>query len=69
MSLFFYLCLLLSSWHSKKIVAEVILSLLVESFKFSFSDKKVFWKTFGLASPALVEDPSVPRLPLMVEQR
>jgi len=47
---------------------EVVLSLLVESFKFSLSDKEILhWKTFGIMTPTIVGDP-VPKLPIIIER-
>ena len=46
---------------------EVVLSLLIESFKFSLSDKEIHWKTFGIMTPTIVGDP-VPKLPIIIER-
>ena len=49
---------------------EVVLCLLVSSFKFSLSkdpSKQIIWQTHGITSPALASDPSKSQLPLIVE--
>lgn len=45
---------------------EVVLSLLIESFKFSLSDKEIHWKTFGITTPTVVGDPSGSKLPIII---
>jgi hypothetical protein len=39
----------------KQIVAEIVISLLLRRFRFSFSDKKIIWKMNGLNQP-IIED-------------
>ena len=49
---------------------EVVLCLLVSSFKFSLSQdpsKQIIWQAHGITSPALASDPSKSQLPLIVE--
>jgi len=46
-------------------VSEVVLSVLVESFKFSPTDKEITWKMGALSSPA-VKDCREPQLPLVI---
>jgi hypothetical protein len=46
---------------------EVVLSVLLTSFKFEHADKKILWKMSGVAAP-LVEgdDYSHPTMPMMI---
>jgi len=48
---------------------EVVLSLLIESFKVSRSNKDVYWKTQGITSP-FVRDDTIDhqKLPLIFER-
>ena len=46
---------------------EVVLSLLIESFRFSLSDKEIHWKAFGVTTPTVVGDPSHYKLPIIIE--
>lgn len=52
----------------KKPLVEIVLSLLIDSFKFSPSDKEIFWKMGGIARPT-VSSPYNPdsQLPIMME--
>ena len=47
---------------------EVVLSLLIESFKFSLSDKEIRWKALGNVTPSVVGDPSDHKLPIVIER-
>ena len=49
--------------------AEVVLTLLIGSFKFTLSDKRIIWKMRGLTSPAVEgdSDPLRIQLPLVVQ--
>ena len=47
---------------------EVVLSLLIESFKFSLSDKEIRWKALGNVTPSVVGDPSDHKLPIIIER-
>jgi hypothetical protein len=54
-----------------RIQLEVVLSLLIESFRFSPSDKEVIWQMHGIASPTVKSNSKsgtpLPQLPLVVE--
>ncbi|EEB97172.1 hypothetical protein MPER_03560 [Moniliophthora perniciosa FA553] len=46
---------------------KVVLALLVHTFDFSLTQKKIFWKMTGVASPMVVgEGDELPRLPLVM---
>ena len=48
--------------------AEVVLSLLIESFEFLPSKKEIFWNMTGLVIPTVVGDDSGrPKLPMVVK--
>jgi len=48
---------------------EVVLSLLIESFKISRSNKDVYWRTQGIALPFVRDDTmDHPKLPLIFER-
>lgn len=48
---------------------KVVLSLLIDSFKFTPSDKQIIWRKRGITSPCVVgDDPSNLRLPLIVQK-
>jgi len=45
---------------------EVVLSLLIESFKFSPANKEIVWNMGGISSPSVKGHPE-PQLPLIIE--
>ena len=47
--------------------AEVVLSLLIESFEFTPSEKEIFWQMTGISSPIVVGDGTRSQLPLVVK--
>ena len=47
---------------------EVVLSLLIESFKFSPSDKEIFWQMNMIATPTVVGGNGKNELPLTVSK-
>jgi len=53
-----------------KLAIEVILALMIESFRFSPSNKDVTWKMFGVASPTVSDasDDTSRQLPLLIER-
>jgi hypothetical protein len=48
-------------------VAEVVLSLLIESFEFTPSKKEIFWEMAGIVSPIVVGEGTQPQLPVVVK--
>ncbi|KAJ7674206.1 hypothetical protein B0H17DRAFT_946774 [Mycena rosella] len=46
---------------------KVILSLLVERFRFSLSDKNITWQMSSIAVPVLDKNSTKPQFPLKVE--
>ena len=48
---------------------EVVLTLLINSFKFTPSDKQIIWKMHGITSPAVAgePDPTKVQLPMVVQ--
>jgi hypothetical protein len=49
-------------------IAEVVLLMLIESFRFYPSKKEVFWRMTGITSPVVIGDDSGPQLPIIVER-
>ena len=49
------------------LLAEVVLSLLIESFEFTPSKKEIFWQLSKLVMPIVVGEGARPQLPVMVE--
>ena len=47
--------------------AEVVLSLLIESFNFTPSKKEIFWQMTNIVSPIVVGGGTKPQLPLVVK--
>lgn len=47
--------------------AEVVLSLLIESFEFSPSEKEIFWQLSKLVTPIVVGEGTRPQLPVVVK--
>ena len=48
--------------------AEVVLAVLIESFRFSPSKKEIFWQMNGIASPVVLDsEEGHHQLPLVVE--
>jgi len=47
--------------------AEMVLSLLLESFEFTPSKKDIFWQMTNLASPTVVGEGTQPQLPIVVK--
>ena len=48
-------------------VAEVVLSLLIESFEFTPSKKEIFWQLSKLVTPIVVGEGTKPQLPMVVK--
>jgi hypothetical protein len=48
--------------------SEVVLSILIESFKFSPSDKEIFWQMNSIATPTVVGGNGKNELPLRVSK-
>jgi len=46
---------------------EVVLALLLEKFEFSLSDKPIFWRMSGVATPNIDWESRVPRMPMIVK--
>ena len=46
---------------------EVVLSILIESFRFSPAEKEIDWHMIGLATPTVPGSP-LPQLPIRVEK-
>lgn len=50
-------------------IPEVVLSLLIQAFRFSPSKAQIFWQMSGIVVPIVVGgDPNTPQLPLVVER-
>jgi hypothetical protein len=47
--------------------AEVVLSLLIETFEFSPSEKEISWEMAAIVSPMVVGGETRPQLPVMVK--
>ena len=47
--------------------AEVVLSLLIESFEFTPSEKEIFWQMSNIVSPIVVGEGTKPQLPMVVK--
>jgi hypothetical protein len=47
--------------------AEVVLSLLIESFEFTPSEKEMFWQMSNIVSPIVVGEGTKPQLPMVVK--
>jgi hypothetical protein len=47
--------------------AEVVLSLLIESFEFTPSKKEIFWQMSKLVTPIVVGEGTKPQLPVVVK--
>ena len=54
-------------YHSA-FVAEVVLSLLIESFRFAPSNKEIYWQMTSVATPTVVGEGSKVQLPLLVSE-
>lgn len=66
MSRFFILIFCLHTLSMVKL-EEVVLTLILESFKISFSDEEIIWVTPGIAAPSTKKEPARLQLPLIVE--
>jgi predicted membrane protein len=49
------------------IAVEVVLSLLIESFEFTPSEKEIFWQMSNIVSPVVVGGGMKPQLPMVVK--
>ena len=49
------------------LAAEVVLSLLIESFEFTPSNKEIFWQMSKLMTPIVVGEGTRPQLPVVVK--
>ena len=47
--------------------AEVVLSLLIESFEFTPSKKEIYWEMTGIVSPIVVGEGTRPQFPVVVK--
>lgn len=48
--------------------AEVVISMLIENFKFSLTpDKDIYWQMSGISTPVVVGGEKHAKLPLVVE--
>ena len=45
----------------------MVLSLLIESFEFTPSEKEIFWQMSNIVSPTVVGGGAKPQLPIMVK--
>ena len=48
-------------------IAEVVLSVLIESFEFTPSKKEIFWQMVPTMRPTVVGEGTEPRLPMIVK--
>lgn len=48
-------------------IAEVVLSILIESFEFTPSEKEISWEMNGIVSPIVVGEEKRPQLPVVVK--
>jgi hypothetical protein len=47
--------------------AEIVLSLLIESFEFTPSEKEIYWEMTSIVTPTVVGGETRPQLPVVVK--
>lgn len=60
--------ILLNQLLTSKLSPEVILSILLSSFKFELTDKSIFWNHAGVMYPTVETESKRPEMPLTVSQ-
>ncbi len=59
----------MEDWISCVPLVEVVLLLLIESFRFHPTEDKILWHMTGVATPVVVDSSKeTPQLPLLVEK-